>query len=51
LIQYSSIVYSIDLRRVFLRCVNISIRIFDGSVSCPGLYGGLYIWAESPIQI
>jgi hypothetical protein len=33
---------SIDLlRRVFLRCVNISTRIF-GSVSCPGLYGGLY---------
>ena len=37
-----SVVHSIDLRRVFLRYVNISIRIFDGSVSCPRLYGGLY---------
>ena len=37
-----SVVHSIDLRRVFLRYVNISIRIFDGSVSCLGLYGGLY---------
>ena len=27
---------------VFLRCVNISICKFGGSVSCPGLYGGLY---------
>ena len=25
-----------------MRCINISTRIFDGSVSCPGLYGGLY---------
>jgi hypothetical protein len=33
---------SIDLRRVFLRYVNISIRIFGDSVSYPGLYGGLY---------
>ena len=32
----------IDLRRVFLRYVNISMCKFDGSVSCPGLYGGLY---------
>jgi hypothetical protein len=32
----------IDLRRVFLCYVNISIRIFDGNVSFPGLYGGLY---------
>ena len=32
----------IDLRRVFLRYVNISTRIFDGNVSCPGLYGGSY---------
>ena len=32
----------IDLRRVFLRYVNISIRIFGDSVSCLGLYGGLY---------
>ena len=37
-----SVVHSIDLRRVFLRYVNISTRIFDGNVSCPGLYGGLY---------
>ena len=29
-----SVVHSIDLRRVFLRYVNISM--------CPGLYGGLY---------
>ena len=44
---------SIDLRRVFLRYVNISTRIVDHSVSCPGLYGGLWVvwWAESPIQI
>jgi hypothetical protein len=26
----------------FLCYVNISTRIFGGSVSCPGLYGGLY---------
>jgi hypothetical protein len=26
----------------FFRYINISIRIFDGNVSCPGLYGGLY---------
>jgi hypothetical protein len=26
----------------FLRYVNISMCKFDGSVSCPGLYGGLY---------
>ena len=32
----------IELRRVFLRCVNISKRIFDDSVSYPRLYGGLY---------
>ena len=25
-----------------MRCINISTRIFDGSVSCPGLYDGLY---------
>jgi hypothetical protein len=39
-----SVVHSIELRRVFLRCVNISTRIFNDSVSCPGLYvyGGLY---------
>jgi hypothetical protein len=29
----------IDLRRVFLRYVNISTRIFGDTVSCPGLYG------------
>jgi hypothetical protein len=39
LVVYSS-THSIDLRRVFLRCVNISTRIH--SVSCPRLYGGLY---------
>jgi hypothetical protein len=33
---------SIDPRRVFLRYLNISTRIFDGNVSCPGLYGGSY---------
>ena len=32
----------IDLRRVFLHYVNISMCKFDDSVSCPGLYGGLY---------
>jgi hypothetical protein len=37
-----SIVYCIDLRRVFLHYVNISMRKFGGSVSSPGLYGGLY---------
>jgi hypothetical protein len=37
-----SLINSIDLCRVFLRYVNISTRIFDGNVSCPGLYGGLY---------
>jgi hypothetical protein len=37
-----SVVHSIDLRRVFLRYVNISMCKFGGSVSCPGLYGGLY---------
>jgi hypothetical protein len=26
----------------FLRYVNISMCKFDGTVSCPGLYGGLY---------
>ena len=34
--------YCIDLRRVFLRYVNISMCKFRDSVSCPGLYGGLY---------
>jgi hypothetical protein len=33
---------SIDSRRVFLRYVNISMCKFGDSVSCPGLYGGLY---------
>ena len=33
---------SIDLRRVFLRYVDISMCKFDGNVSWPGLYGGLY---------
>jgi hypothetical protein len=33
---------SIDLRRVFLRYINISMCKFGDSVSCPGLYGGLY---------
>jgi hypothetical protein len=42
LLSRYSVVHSIDLRRGFLRCVNISIRIFGCSVSCPGLYGGLY---------
>jgi hypothetical protein len=37
-----SIVHPIQLRRVFLRCVNISIHIFDDNVSFSGLYGGLY---------
>ena len=37
-----SVVHSIALRRVFLRYVYISIRIFGDSVSCPRLYGGLY---------
>jgi hypothetical protein len=37
-----SVVHSIDFRRVFLCHVNISIRIFENSVSCPGLYDGLY---------
>ena len=32
---------TIDLRRVFLRYVNIWTRIFGDNVSCPGLYGGL----------
>jgi hypothetical protein len=32
------------VRRVFLRYVNISTRIFGDNVSCPGLYGGLYAW-------
>jgi hypothetical protein len=44
--RYSEVL-SIDLRRVFLRCVNISTRIFDGSVSCPGLYGGLYEYGQN----
>ena len=35
-----SVVNSIDLRRVFLRYVNISIRIFGDSVSCPGCMVG-----------
>ena len=30
------------LTSCFLRYVNSSIRIFGDSVSCPGLYGGLY---------
>ena len=37
-----SVVHSIDLRRVFLRYVNILVCKFDGNVSWPGLYGGLY---------
>jgi hypothetical protein len=37
-----SVVHSIELRQVFLRCVNIPMCKFGGSVSCPGLYGGLY---------
>jgi hypothetical protein len=39
-----SVVHSIDLRRVFLRYINISICKFRDSVSCLGLYGasGLY---------
>ena len=37
-----SVVHSIDLRRVFLRYINISICKFGDSVSCLGLYGGLY---------
>jgi hypothetical protein len=40
-----SVVHSIDLRRVFKyvkRYVNISMCKFGVSVSCPGLYGGLY---------
>jgi hypothetical protein len=37
-----SVVHPIGLRQVFLRCVNISTRIFDDNVSFPGLYGGLY---------
>jgi hypothetical protein len=37
-----SVVHSIDLRRVFLRYSNISMCKFDGTVSWPGLYGGLY---------
>jgi hypothetical protein len=41
--RYSvDLVHSIDLRRVFLRYVNIAMCKFDGSVSCPGMYGGLY---------
>jgi hypothetical protein len=36
------LVHPIKLRRGFLRCVNISIHIFDDNVSFPGLYGGLY---------
>jgi hypothetical protein len=42
MVKNYSTIHSIDLRRVFLRCVIFSTRIFDGSVSCPGLYGGLY---------
>ena len=37
-----SVVHSIDLRRVFLRYVNMSMCKFGDSVSCLGLYGGLY---------
>jgi hypothetical protein len=37
-----SVVHSIDLRRVFLHYMNILICKFGGSVSCLGLYGGLY---------
>ena len=37
-----SVMHSIDLRRVFLRWVNISMCKFGDSVSCLGLYGGLY---------
>jgi hypothetical protein len=37
-----SVVHPIDLRRVFLCYLNISIRIFDGNGSFPGLHGGLY---------
>ena len=37
-----SVVHSIDLRRVFLRYINISMRKFGDSVSCLGLDGGLY---------
>ena len=32
----------IKIPPVFLRCVSNSTLIFDGSVPCPGLYGGLY---------
>jgi hypothetical protein len=41
-VNWYSVVHPIDLRRVFLRYVNISTRIFGDSVSCPGLYGVLY---------
>ena len=37
-----NVVHSIDLRRGFLRYVNIMICKFEDSVSCPGLYSGLY---------
>jgi hypothetical protein len=37
-----SLLNSIDLRRVFVRYLDIVIRIFGDSVSRPGLYGGLY---------
>jgi hypothetical protein len=37
-----SVVHSIESRRVFLHYVNISMCKSGGSVSCPGLYGGLY---------
>jgi hypothetical protein len=42
-VSRSGLINSIDfIRRVFLRHVNISTRIFGDSVSCPVLYGGLY---------
>ena len=50
-IECSTRVHSIELRRVFLRCVNISTRIFD-DIQCvmPGVVWWV-VWAESPIQI
>jgi hypothetical protein len=46
-----TVVRFIDLRRVFLRYVNISIRIFGDGVSVmPGVVWWV-VWAESPILV
>jgi hypothetical protein len=41
-VSREGLINSIDLRRVFLRYINISTCKSRDSVSCLGLYGGLY---------